>query len=418
MKITSSSVPSKKVQVHRLRTELLIKVLLLLVTLSLFSFFFYYLHYVSVTNTAMKQQQTQFGSLQNKHTKLQKDYTQVQKQLQDLQNQDQVKINKQNLEVIKHIETTYKEVVSNYENLLDLKVNVKNTKTMDDLFTTSMSQLSEKNYASAEATLSQLAKTIQDEQAKLAAANAPATGPSTQNVPVNNTAPSGGYSRQSVSTDKGTFVVDIISGDMGSTRIIVDTASDSDCRDNCPVLSLGDYVARNGAYAGINGSYFCPASYPSCAGKTNSFDLLVMNKNKHYFNSDNNVYSSNPAVIFGNGYIRFVGSASGWGRDTSVDGVLSNYPLLVSGNSVTYSDSPDPKFNSKGPRDFVANKGNTAYIGSVYNATMGESALVLKTLGMDNAMNLDEGGSTALWYGGYKAGPGRAIPNAILFIRK
>jgi len=31
---------------------------------------------------------------------------------------------------------------------------------------------------------------------------------------------------------------------------------------------------------GINGSFFCPADYPTCAGKTGSFDLLVMNKNK------------------------------------------------------------------------------------------------------------------------------------------
>jgi exopolysaccharide biosynthesis protein len=52
------------------------------------------------------------------------------------------------------------------------------------------------------------------------------------------------------------------------------------------------------------------------------------------------------------------------------------------------------------------------------NATMNDSAHVMKTLGMDNAMNLDEGGSTALWYGGYKLGPGRDLANAILFIRK
>ena len=106
------------------------------------------------------------------------------------------------------------------------------------------------------------------------------------------------------------------------------------------------------------------------------------------------------------------------GRDTGADGVLSNYPLLVSGGNQTYTDGGDPKFLSKGPRDFIANKGNTAYIGTIYNATMGEAAKILKALGMDNAMNLDEGGSTALWYNGYKAGPGRDIPNAIIFVRK
>ena len=36
----------------------------------------------------------------------------------------------------------------------------------------------------------------------------------------------------------------------------------------------------------------------------------------------------------------------------------------------------------------------------------------------ENALNLDSGGSTALWSGGYKAGPGRYIPNAILFVNR
>ena len=58
------------------------------------------------------------------------------------------------------------------------------------------------------------------------------------------------------------------------------------------------------------------------------------------------------------------------------------------------------------------------YIGIVYQASMGESAKVLKALGMDGALNLDQGGSTTLWSGGYKAGPGRGIPNAILFVQR
>ena len=49
---------------------------------------------------------------------------------------------------------------------------------------------------------------------------------------------------------------------------------------------------------------------------------------------------------------------------------------------------------------------------------MGESAKVLKALSIDQALNLDEGGSTALWSGGYKADPGRNIPNAVLFVKR
>ena len=228
--------------------------------------------------------------------------------------------------------------------------------------------------------------------------------------------PTSGYSRISVVSDAGTFTVSVGVADISSTRVVVDTASESDCSSNCPAYPLATYVSRRGAFAGINGTYFCPQDYASCAGKENTFDFLVMNVNKYYFNSSQNVYSTNPAVIFGGGYIRFVGAAQEWGRDTGPDGVLSNYPLLVAGGNVNFGGSSDPKLGSKGNRSFVANKGNLVYIGVVHSATVAEVARVLKAMGMDNALNLDDGGSTAFWYGGYKLGPGRNIPNAILFV--
>ena len=231
-----------------------------------------------------------------------------------------------------------------------------------------------------------------------------------------NTPPGSGFSRQSVTTDIGSFTVSLVAADLNSTRVIVDTASDGDCANDCPVLSLGAYVSRSGAFAGINGSYFCPASYPSCAGKTNSFDTLLMNKNKVYFNSTNNVYSTVPAVVFSGTSPNFVGQSLSIGRDTSPDSIIANYPLLVSGGQVVFGGNDDPKQGSRGNRSFIANKGSTIYIGVVHGVTMAESARVMAALGMDNALNLDSGGSTALWSGGYRVGPGRDIPNAILFV--
>jgi len=242
--------------------------------------------------------------------------------------------------------------------------------------------------------------------------------PTSVPVSVNNTPPGSGYSRQSVKSDKGTFTVAIVSVDMGSTKVIVDTASSGDCSNDCPVLSLGEYVSRNGAYAGVNGSYFCPASYESCVGKTNSFDTLLMNKDKVYFNSDNNVFSTVPAVIFGYGTIRFVGQSLEWGRDTSADSVLANYPMLVQGGNIAYAGSGDGKLTSRGGRSFVGATGSTIYIGVVFSATVEESAYTLHAMGIQNALNLDDGGSTALWSGGYKVGPGRSLPNAILFVQR
>lgn len=307
----------------------------------------------------------------------------------------------------------YADLVKVYESMIDLREGKGKGLPMDKTFSSILSDLSSVRYASASGKMVTLQKDIAAEAAKAALAGVPA------NVPVSNTAPGSGYNRQSVQTSIGTFVVDIVAADLSSTKVIVDTASDSTCTNNCPVLPLGSYVARSGAYAGVNGSYFCPESYPSCAGKTNSFDLLVMNKSKTYFNSDNNVYSQNPAAIFSNGSARFVAHAQDWGRDTGVDSVISNFPLLLINGQNQFGGNSDPKMGSKGSRSFVGAKGSKAYIGVVRNVTVAEMATVLQTLGLDHAINLDSGGSTALWAnGGYKAGPGRSLPNVILFVRR
>lgn len=362
--------------------------------------------------------------------------TSVTTELETLKNSDPHKTNLDLQAKIEQIEATYENLLELYETIDDFEQGGYPEKQISELrvlFAQLLDLTSKREYDALLTKSAEIEKKIaeykaeqankvllatQAEQAKQQSQTT--TSGTTPSAPVsaNNNPPANGYSRQVVSSDAGTFTVSIVAGDLNSTRVIVDTASTSDCTNDCPVLSLGEYVGRNGAYAGVNGSYFCPASYPSCAGKTNSFDLLVMNKDKTYFNSDNNVYSNNPGVIFGSGYIRFIGAVSGWGRDTSIDSMLSNYPLLVSGGSVVFGGDDDPKKGSKSNRSFVANKGNTVYIGVVHSATVGESARVMQAMGMENALNLDSGGSTALWFGGYKVGPGRALPNVILFVQK
>lgn len=394
---------SEKVSIKVILTSLV----LITVVLSALYYGFFINNKLSISHRVISE-------LEAKNVALMAEIDSLKKEIDILQTEDPRAKNKEILATISQMKETYKKAVSVYEDLVDLREISKNTKKLDELYASSINILSQENYASASASLTKLTKDIETERQKtiVAAAVVPA------NAPVNNTPPSAGYSRQTVNSEAGSFVVSIVSGDLGNTKVIVDTASDSDCGNNCPVLPLATYVSRSGAYAGINGSYFCPASYPTCAGKTNTFDLLVMNKKKTYFNSANNVYSNNPAVIFGGGYMRFVSAASQWGRDTGIDGMLSNYPLLVEGGNVRFGGDDDPKKGSKGNRSFVANKGSTAYIGVVHNATVAETARVLKSMGMENALNLDSGGSTALWSGGYKLGPGRDLPNVILFVRK
>ncbi len=346
-------------------------------------------------------------------TSLQNSLNSKNEELLNIISKDPYKVNKELQEEIENIHNEYLKTIGVYEELVYYKENTKKLNDLDNLFAQTLNYLSEKNYSSASATLDMLSEKIKTEQSKTANAFV-----ITENISSSNNPPSSGYSRQNVQTDIGSFLVSIVAADISNTRIIVDTASNSDCSNGCPVMSLSSFISRNGAFAGVNGSYFCPASYPTCAGKTNSFDTLLMNKNKIYFNSSNNVYSTNPAVIFGSGYIRFVKQSQEWGRDTSIDSMISNYPLLVFNSDIQFSGDGDEKKGSKGARSFIASKGNFAYIGVVHNATVAESAHVMKSLGMENALNLDNGGSTALWSGVYKVGPGRDIPNAILFVKK
>jgi len=396
-----------RMRLPKIRIPNLLPLVLAAATLTVLSFFLYQYRQRSISlSVSWLTTQSELSQSRSHNENLQSRIT-------ELESENQRQKNIELSSTIDEIKKTYVKSVAVYEDLIDLK---NPPAKLQGSYAEIVNLLSKTEYSSAEAKLTQLSKDISTEVQKQSAASAPA--PDSVAAPANNNPPGTGYSRQTVSSDAGSFVVSIVSADLGSTRVIVDTASDSDCANNCPVLPLGTYVSRSGAFAGINGSYFCPASYPSCVGKTNSFDLLLMNKNKTYFNSANNVYSGNPAVIFSPGSIRFVSAASQWGRDTGVDGVLSNYPLLVSGGNVVFGGNDDPKQGSKGNRSFVANKGNTVYIGVVHSATVSESARILKALGMENGLNLDNGGSTALWSGGYKVGPGRDLPNAILFVRR
>jgi exopolysaccharide biosynthesis protein len=335
-------------------------------------------------------------------------------QLEAYLSQDQYQRNQTLNEEIEAIQSTYKKTASTYEDLIELRLKQIKTNTLDTEFAAILSLLATRNYASASSKLAALNKSVEAENAKLAASfSIPAA------VPVSNKPPDSGYSRQQVQLDIGTYMVSIVSADLNSTRVVVDTASSGDCGNNCPVTALGDYVSRSGAFAGINGPYFCPAEYPSCANKTNTFDTLIMNKNKVYFNSDNNVYSSVSAVIFSGNSARFVGKTAEWGRSTDVDSVIAAQPMLVSNGTVVFGGDGDPKKGSKGTRGFIGASGSTVYIGHVHNATVAESARVLQALGIQNALNLDGGGSVALWAnGGYKVGPGRNLPLGIVLVRK
>ena len=367
------------------------------------------------SQTSLSQIETNYQTLLDLKNNLDTSLAFASGEINLLKSDDQFIKNNQLQKEIKDIKSGFSKAVEVYEDIIDLRDSRVRVSTIEPLFSSVLSDLSQFKYDQSLLKIATLsAKVTQERQKSLTTVGS--INP--DNVVENSAPPNSGFSRQKVKVGDASFIVDIIAADLNSTRIIVDTASESDCADNCPVLPLSTYISRNNAFAGINGSYFCPASYPSCATKKNSFDTLLMSKNKKYFNSDNNVYSTVPAVIFSGNSARFVTQSLQWGRDTGVDSVLANYPLLVLNSSLATGDSSDTKLSSTGNRAFIANKGSVVYIGVVRGVSAVGAAKVLVEMKMDNALNLDSGGSTALWSGGYKYGPGRDIPNAILFVRK
>lgn len=233
--------------------------------------------------------------------------------------------------------------------------------------------------------------------------------------------PGSGLSTISVATEKGNFTATVLSLDMGSTKMITDTANDNDCGNGCPVANLQSYVSKNAGFAGVNGTYFCPITYPDCASKTNSFDFPVYNTRLgHWINGGNLFWNSRAMIYFDGGGAHYVQNANSFSGGLTAG--IVNYPGLVDGAQVQIDDNQsglDPKQVAKGTKVGMGVRGTSLMIVVAQNVNMQEFAYVFKSLGATGALNLDTGGSTALYYGGrYVYGPGRDIPNAVIFAPK
>ena len=222
-----------------------------------------------------------------------------------------------------------------------------------------------------------------------------------------------------VHTEKGDFSATILSIDLNSARMITDTGNDSDCTSGCMALPLANYVTRNGGFAGVNGTYFCPAepAYSSC-GANNSYDFPVYNTRLgHWINGGNLFWNSRSVFYMDGGGAHYLQNANSFGGGLTA-GVV-NYPGLVDGGNVQIDDNQSglsDKQKSVGTKVGIGLKNPKSVIVVIsYNVNMQQFAYVFKALGATGALNLDTGGSVALYNNGYIAGPGRNIPNAIIF---
>lgn len=239
------------------------------------------------------------------------------------------------------------------------------------------------------------------------------------------------YTEKLVAVGPDTFTVKIVTIDLSAPglEVITDTASDYDCDTDCPAKPLVDYVNAAGGFAAIHGSYFCPPDYVSCATTKNYFFYPVYNSRLgKMINADQLQWpTTGPILVFGtNNHPYFILSTQEFKNvatfentyNTKIKAAISNKPALIhNGINIVNSQELDTKQRTvKSLRSGIGIKDNKIFLLVASNATVIDLGNIMESLGMDQAMNLDGGGSTALYYQGlYKVGPGRNLPNAIIF---
>lgn len=258
---------------------------------------------------------------------------------------------------------------------------------------------------------------LNDELEKLLKEKLAAAIPKPQ--PTNNcTKPTLGHCKITVSTNSGTFYVDVVTIDLNSATVVTDTANSSDCSNNCPAKSLLSYVNENGASHGIHGTYFCPPDYVSCNGKVNSYDFPVYNSDlKKWLNDDTLFWSNRAMMVFTSNSAVFYQQANSFSSLSGMRAAIANFPGLVSnGKNIVNNYSITSAQLTKGYRGALGSNGSSVYLIVSTSATVKDMANILIALGIQNGLNLDGGGSTALVYNkSYIYGPGRSLPNAVVF---
>lgn len=214
-------------------------------------------------------------------------------------------------------------------------------------------------------------------------------------------------SGSSSTTSGGNYTVATFN--LGSVTVVTDSANDDDCSNNCPTKPLAQFISENGGHAGINGTYFCPPDYSWCSGKVNTYDFPVWNnRKKKWMEASKLFWDGRGMMLFRGGSAQFYPCAKCSDAASNITGGIVNYPSLLANGQVLVGDG------GKGSRGGIGFGNGKLFLVVARNASYLDLANIFKSLGATDALNLDGGGSTALYDGGYKAGPGRALPNAII----
>lgn len=273
----------------------------------------------------------------------------------------------------------------------------------------------QKKYTEAKTLLDGLNTSLETSLQAVQAAAAKAK--SSTSVTSCNVIPTSGYCRMYVNASSGSFLTDIVAANISSISVITDTATSSDCKNiDCAAKSLQEYIQTNGGFAGMNGTYFCPPDYSSCSGKAYSFDFAVYNTGLSKWIRQDAVARSDTAMMaFTNSSAYFYPNSNSFTSLPGFKAAITNFPGLVSNGTIIVGNYVLTSAQyTKSTRGGIAVKGSTVYLVVTRSASVPDLANVMQAIGVTNALNLDGGGSSALYYNGYKVGPGRLLPNAVI----
>lgn len=254
------------------------------------------------------------------------------------------------------------------------------------------------------------------------------------------------YEHKTIAAAGNSFKVDIVEINLDNPNLKIITAAASprpesaDKSKLCGAKPVAHYVLENSGFAGINGSYFCSDS--GCEALNYYFYPIYDTENKIMINEDQLKYwTTGPIFAFdaANKFYYFKDSRE---FKATVDFTAPDGPEIINGDArikmqAAIGNKPrliqdkmnylidweldDKQQYAKSTKNAVAYKAEAGSKGKIYlvsaqNATVPDLADILKTMQVDYALNLDGGYSTALFYNDeYMAGPGRDVPNAIVF---
>lgn len=235
------------------------------------------------------------------------------------------------------------------------------------------------------------------------------------------------FERKSVATaQNGSFMADIITIDLANPKlkILSLAASSGNCTSACPALPLASYYETGRGFAAINGTYFDTGA----AKRNYYFFPLYDSLKKVFINEDQLKYwTTGPIMAFDtNNRFYYFKDAREFksvadfqaSNGVTLQAAIGNKPRLVEQglNYLIDWEVDDAQRTVKTLRNAIGYANNKVYLVVAEKATVPDLAEVMIALGSQYALNLDGGGSTALIYDGeYKLGPGRNVPNALVF---